>query len=405
MAYQIPPDSASFRPDTIRPDFLAPIGDDGRFAVEGMPPGHFRLFAMTDEEGTQIFTPGVDAYGVPPADVTIDSAGMEVSGVQIRIRPAPDDMTPPALYSVVSINRSRTELRFSEPVDTAGITPASVSIITPDGTVPATALWRSPANSLALLVAHGELAAGSADSVHVTGLRDTSGNVIPDSTAGSGFTASTSRDTLPPMLLPPGVDSVSAYTFPDSLRIGFDEAVQLADPKGAVVLRDTARGRAEYRLQRVSPALWVAYPLDTLYGVTRGFVEVAMGRFTDLSGNRHDSTARVRVAIAPIKQTGTMEGTIVDSVAPRSPHVITARMIGTNKIYMLKRVPAGRWQLTDIPEGEYEITAFRDSNGDGLYDYGSVLPYRHGEAFTQWHGTVRIRPRWVTNNVNLVIGR
>lgn len=409
FAYQIPTDStafaASFRPDTLRPDFIAPVGDDGRFTVEGLPPGRFRLFAVADDANDQLFAPGTDAYGVPQSDTRIDSAGSIVTGVRIRLRPAPDDQTAPALYSVVSINRSRTELRFSEPIDTAGLAPSSVTIVTPAGVVAATALWRSPSNALALLASHPELASGADDTLHVTGMRDTVGNAMPDSSSHLPFTPSATPDTVPPALLPLGVDSTHAYTFPDSLRIAFDEAVRIADTRGVVVLRDTGKGRVEFRLRRVSPALYIATPLDTLFGVARGTVEVALGRFTDEAGNRRDSTLRVPIAIGQIRQNGSMEGTITDSAAPASVHVVTARLSGTDRIYTLKNVRSGRWELANVPEGEYEVSAFRDENGNGVYDYGSVLPFSFGEPYISWRGTVRVRPRWVTNKVDLVFGR
>lgn len=409
FVYTIGGDSAAFagrfRPDSVKPDFVAPVGDDGRFSVEGLPPGHFRLFAVADDGADQLFTPGTDAYGVPQGDVRIDSAGGVVSGVRMRLRSGPDDMAPPSLYSAVSINRTRTELRFSEPIDTAGIGPGNFTLVTPTGTVPVSLVWRSPANDISLLLAHGELAAGSQDTIRLSGLRDTVGNAIVDSASTLGFVASAAPDTLPPTLLPIGLDSAKGYTFPDSIRIGLDEAAKLSDPNGVVVMRDTAKARAAFRLQQISPALWLAFPLDTLYGVQHATIEVNLGRFTDLAGNHHDSVARIRITVAPMKQTGTLEGTLTDTLAPNSLHVIALHLTGTNVILTQKRVRGGKWTFQDIPEGEYEVSAFRDADGNGQYDYGSVIPFRFGEAFTNWHGTVRVRPRWVTNKVDLVIGR
>ena len=51
------------------------------------------------------------------------------------------------------------------------------------------------------------------------------------------------------------------------------------------------------------------------------------------------------------------------------------------------------------------MSAFRDSDGNGIYDYGSIVPFEFAEAYVIWHGTIRVRPRWVTNKIDLVIGK
>lgn len=405
-AYLIPEGNPVFldtlHPDSTRPDFIAPIGDDGSFSLEGLPVGEFRIFAVVDDFGDQLYTPGQDAYGVPERDLRITSPTEPVTDVRIRLRAAPDDLVAPAIYGATSVTRTRTELRFSEPIDSSTLHPENFGLTAGGTTVAISELWTSAANRLAVQITHAELPAGAEATLTTTSLRDTTGNPLPDSGAVVHFTVTEARDTLPPSLLPPGIDTVTAYTFPDSIRIAFDEAVDIETPGGTVMLRDTAGPSAAFRLVRISAAEFLARPLDTLFGAARGVLEVNLGRFRDKAGNRRDSVALIPLAIGQVRQKGSLQGTITDSAAPDAPHVVTARAMTGGAIYRLTGLHAGPWEFPAVPEGEYEITAFRDSDDDGVYDYGSIIPFRPAEAFVIWQGPVRVRPRWATNQIGLV---
>lgn len=405
-AYVIPSDTARFndtlRPDSTRPDFIAPIGDDGSFSLEGLPTGNFRIFAVADAFSDGIFTPGEDAFGVPTGDVHVASATEPVTGLRIRLRPSADDLRPPALYSAVSVNRRRSELRFSEPVDTATLRVANFSLTASGSDVAINQAWRSPVNPLAVQLSHAEIPPAVEAVVTTRGLRDTAGNGLPDSVSTTRFTTGETIDTVPPRILPLSVDSVRAYTFPDSILISFDENVAMTEGAEPIRLRDTAGPSARFRLTRRSPAQFIARPLDTLFGAAEGFLEIDLRRFTDEAGNRYDSTARLRLAIGIPRQKGSMEGTLTDSAAPNSLHVIILRAMNNGMIYRKEKLKSGPWAFTSLPEGEYEVTAFRDDDGNGEYNYGSIIPFRHAEQFATWRGTVRVRPRWSTNKVDLV---
>ncbi len=411
FAYLMPPDTAgfnaTFRPDSVRPEFIAPIGDDGGFSLEGLPNGTFRLFAVVDDANDQLFTPGADAFGIPVHDAVVRSATEPALGVAIRLRPAADDQSAPALYSTRAISPTHTLLRFSEPIAERTIAPARFALRAPGATIAPTLAWRDQKQALAVHLVHPALPAGAEITVAATGLADTAGNALPDSAGLSTFTSVATPDADPPALVSAGLDSMAAYRFPDSLVVAFDEAVEVGNLTGAVTIRDTVSGgkRATFRLTRLSPAAFSARPIDTLFGLTQGWLAIELGPFADVAGNRRDSLVRVPVLLATPKQFGTIEGTLTDTAAPNANHVITARLLPNGPSYSLTGIRQGAWSFAAIPEGDYELSAFADTDGNGRYDYGSLIPYHPAEPYTLWSGNVKVRPRWTTNMVDLVIAR
>ena len=407
FAWRLPDDtigySSRFRPDSIDPDFIAPIGDDGGFSLQGLPTGRFRMIAVVDASSDRRFTPGEDAYGAPIGDVEIIRQERPVTGVRIRLRAAPDDLLPPALYSAHSINRERSELRFSEPIDTSGIHPHRFSLSVDGVGYGVREVWRSGASRLAVGIMHDPLPEGRTALVRGVDLIDTAGNRMPDTSSTATFTVATAGDTISPLLLPTAVDSTHPYTFFDSIRIIFDEPVTVEGPEGGATIRDTAGVAIRFRLERVSPIEFHARPLDTLFGASRAWLEVDLPRFADGAGNRPDSLIRIPVAIRPVRQNGSLEGSITDSSHPDALHVLILRERTTGRTVTLRNLRAGPWSLPAIPEGEYDITLFRDDDSDGEYDYGSALPWRAAETFVTWRGTVRVRPRWTTSKVDIRI--
>lgn len=409
FAWIVPPGDIRFldtlRPDSVRPDFVAPISDDGMFSLEGLPAGTFRLLAVADEFGDQLLNPGTDAFGIFSRQAVIPpNYTQPVVGFHARMRPAPLDLKPPSLYSVRSVTSTRTELRFSEPIDTARLQPRNFTLATSSGnTIIPNTVWQTAESRLVVQLHHPPLAADSEVTLTVRDLADTAGNRLPDSVATQQFTATPLRDTLPPTLLPLDVDTVRSYAVSDSIRLRFNKAVRVATPAEALTLRDTAGRTARFRIVQVSPVELHAFPVDTLAGVGRGMLDLRFGTISDLSGKRTDSIIRLPIRLAPARLNGTMQGTLADTASPGSNHIIMFTSVATGAVWQLRGAKAGAWEMKRLPEGEYRVAAFRDSNGNGVYDGGTIAPWRGAEPYAEFNGTVRVRPRWTVNEIELVV--
>ena len=405
FAWLVPDDVETFN-DTINfeqtpPDFIAPVADNGSFSLEALPPGRYRLVAVTDEFTDRAYSPGTDAFGLAVEDYTLLRDSAPLRGVRLRLGPAPIDLTPPQLFSASPVNLTRTDLRFSEPIDTATIRPEHFLLTTDGREIPVTSAWRSPFNALSVIVIHDELPPDGSGEVVVSSLRDTNGLGISDTARSKTFTTTSRRDTIAP-LFRSSIASGGVIRLTDTLSFQFDERVTATRGQELVKLTDTASGKSVgYRLEQTGPGSFIAVSVDTTFNVPSAILSVDLGGFSDPGGYRTDTVWQTPVTVKPLPQRGTLQGKLIDSLAPNTPHVILLFHTEDKREYRVKLSGTGAWEIADIPSGNYRLTAFRDTDGDGIYSYGSLTPYRPGEVFAEYAGTVQVRARWTTTDVDI----
>ena len=54
----------------------------------------------------------------------------------------------------------------------------------------------------------------------------------------------------------------------------------------------------------------------------------------------------------------------------------------------------GETVLNKIPEGNYSLTFFQDSDNNMQYSHGTIDPYKSSERFYNFQDTVKIRSNW-----------
>ncbi|MCE2503951.1 MAG: Ig-like domain-containing protein [Chlorobi bacterium] len=405
FAWILPEDAETFN-DTMQykdvvPDVIAPVGDDGSFSLEGLPPGRYRLMALVDEFADRSYSPGTDAFGLATEDYVVDATYTPVRGVRIRLQPAALDLASPQLFSATSVSPLQTNLRFSEPIDTSAIQTDRFRI-TVDGTeVPVIDAWQSALNPLIITLRHQELPPNREGGVETFRLLDTVGLVLADTARETTFTTTDKPDTFPPVFQL-SVPQNGSIRMTDTLFLKFDEEIQLDRNDSLIWVTDTTAGKGvQYQLERKYPALFHAFALDTTFHTPSAILSVDLRAFRDIGGYSVDSLWQAPVRIKPLQQRGTLQGRLIDSAAEDVPHIILLTSTEDNREYHVQLAKPGDWEIAEIPGGEYRLSAFRDNNDNGEYDYGSLDPYRPGEVFVERSGTVRVRARWTTTGVDV----
>ena len=53
-----------------------------------------------------------------------------------------------------------------------------------------------------------------------------------------------------------------------------------------------------------------------------------------------------------------------------------------------------QFEFNKIPEGSYTLMIINDINNDGMYNFGSVFPFKASEWFYSYTDTFKVRANW-----------
>ena len=388
FAYALP-DSAA--PDSLprRPDYRTQTGRDGGFRFEYLFEQFYFVAALRDPNRNARIDVA-EPFAPPPAPAIMADTVAHDLGVPWVL--AALDTVPPAPLRVQSLSQTRHVLRVSENVRFSDRDPLQWSLV--DSASGAAReiqnLYMTSADARQVFFQTPPLPAVT-HSLTAAALVDTSENRLVAETLH--FTPSGASDTLETRFLtfiPPGGASVT-------LAHGVEPGVRFNQPLGislmgdAVAVRDTTgaalvynavtRNGTDYEI-RPEPALTsglrigvsvdgglLANP-DSIYSLT--FERVSADVVGEISGVILGDTGTVVVELHPVE---------VELIVP---------------MYQARTDTTGSFIFRYVPAGSYRIRAYRDSNENGRWDVGFLVPYRPSEAVIWRNEPIRVRARWET---------
>jgi hypothetical protein len=118
-----------------------------------------------------------------------------------------------------------------------------------------------------------------------------------------------------------------------------------------------------------------------------------------------DSALTIRFQTEDVYNTGTIEGRVIDDapVDTAGTMFIVAAGSGREASRPVRTTAAadGSFTIRRLVPGQYTVHAFRDRNGDGVYDPGLPYPYRASERRSNESDTLKVRSRWPLEGVLL----
>ncbi|RJP75781.1 MAG: hypothetical protein C4524_11305 [Candidatus Zixiibacteriota bacterium] len=388
------PDTAAYWPDprVHRAPFASQPDAGGFFRFSYLPPGPYRVFAVTDMRRNRLWDSAAEAIAIPPADAAASPDAIPT----LNLRLAPHDLWPPDLQEASALHRQALRLGFDEPVDLSAM---RVFIQAQDGQELAVIQqYRDPADSSGALLTTAPQRPDDVYQVRVDGVADLAGNVADSLTAEAP--ASVQADTLGPRLTwNRPVAGQTEVNPADTLAVGFSEAVILTDLPRAVHLLDSAGAEVAVNWIYPEPALGQLVPQVPLAGDRRYRLEVWGDSLRDIWGNvAPESLAVIQFTTLDPDATGSISGRVENS--PPEARVVIERhgMEGSRQA----PVEQGGYEFPQLPAGSYRLWLYRDLDGNRAYSPGrvdSVITF--AEPFAFGPDTVRVRPRWDTEDVNL----
>lgn len=399
---------ASFTPRSTRPKFRLPVGSSGEFSVMGLPDGLYRISAVSDNNRNSLIDNDEDFVNAH-SDILITNGGAQpLSLLMGRAL----DRDPPSLARVRVLNKRLVTVQFSESVLPVTGWHSALSIWNAsDSAVPVAAMWLDKLPGDMLMV---RLQKDIDTSRHILRLTprsvvDSTGLMSADTIARMVFRGSRSLDTTSFRVLritPP--DSARQVRADTTVVIRFSDAVDTSNAR-MTIWHHSPQGASPVVATWADAVTLVLRPAQTRtikswYGtsITFGEVRSMLGASLIDTTLQHSMLTEDRP-----NELGLVKGVVIDTfrLAP-SQGAMMLRFLHSNRhvVASVTVVPGVAFEVDQLPQGEYTMDVFVNSNNNGVYDHGDHSPFAPGEHWWPSPSTVIVRARWTVDNLRVVFG-
>jgi len=386
------------------PQYVTQCSGDGKFVFRYLPPGRYRLFAILDKDKNDRYTPGYDAFGLPPRDAHITRKDSTDGPLFFRI--AVRDTLPPKILSALAPNSQQVRVRFSEAIDSTDASrPAHFSITSPGGRLSVRCAYRNTLRPSRVVLCTAKQDSSVTYTLTVRAVRDLAGIPLDSAHATVSFRGSAAPDTGSPRLVRISPRDSSRAVLPDiRLSCVFSEAMKPATAPFHLVSAagDSISGSGVW----LQPDHFVFAPKRPLSGNTDFRFTVSAEKLVDRQGNPFSGDSTLTTFHVVSRDTLTeISGEIDDPDSEaRGPLIVRIQEINPPKIKKLDRLlKPGPFRFPYLFPGSYRLSAFRDTDNNGRLSPGSLHPFRFAERFLVYPDTVAARARWPNEENNLTL--
>jgi uncharacterized protein (DUF2141 family) len=364
---------------------------------------------VQDLNGDRKFDPDTELLAVPSHDVLLSEAVSSVPKLSLRLTHL--DTIGPSLKTLDVSTGGKVILYFDEALDSASaVSPGSYRLFSPEDAsisldIRAVSLECESKDRVILNTVPQE--EGKRYQLCLWGLRDLFGNQMIFPGDHHEIWGSELPDTIGPSLVelwPP--DSAEGIFRDAPISLCFDEAIEPISAETSVVVLDTARVPLVGQFQWVHGAKLIFYP-DQGLGAGRVYtVSLSAFGLRDLAGNTMGEDLLTWFETVEAEKMGSLSGKITRQGFPDSGKVFL-------QAYALERVgreslaasQGGEYHFENLLPGSYLVSAFLDLDGNGKFGWGRPIPFVPAEPFWVSQDTVRIRSRWETGGVDVLLER
>ena len=396
------------------PDMLTQPNDQGIWQFLAMKVGHrYRVRAIGDVYRNHVYDPGVDAFGVPAGDATLDSTIK--SNFYIRMSPATDTVNP-TLQDVEVIDSFHVRAHFSEAIDSNDV---RVTNFTLSNTSLIAAFRENPEKrpGQVTLLTNTPLVANHEYTLSVTreSVHDLAMNPVSDSAYKVTFSApSVIRGATGPKIPAIGMtDSLRDVSVTPSIPLTFSDVVDRTAIEHSITLTDTAKRIVPIAFRWYDDAKVYFKPVDSLMSNMFYTVTFQTGNIhspvTLIAHDVKDTVLHFHFQTTNVRDFGRISGDIVveDSFFVQNPMgalVVQAFNTGTSEMRpVVLKHGEKHFSFDQLPSGNYRVRAFFSRDGKAVYDPGSVQPWRFGVPTGDFPKELEVRPRWETKQVNFEV--
>lgn len=369
-----------FAPDSIkgydyhqkRPIYAAQTDADGKFALNYLKNGRYRIFAVEDKDRSYSYNQATEAIAFVPMDTVFVDSSAVTGNLGIELTAFVPDTLPPKVAKVEFLNPRNLVVNFTETINGARWGQDT--------------LTEAKEGDLKTLCLHLPEAYTDTFSIELKMIADTVGNlndtllrIAPKSgpdTTHLKFTES--------------IDPLNAFT----KRWWLNDPLPFENLSAYIYLEDTGKKRFEPMLKVEGHYLWLSPPakIDT----TISYTVVVDSSLRSKSGYKPDSTLRLN--FRPLSPDGF--GSLSGSIKVTQPDIKIEKL----KLWLIapdnknKYVVGSNFNLNQLKPGSYRYAVLEDNDNNSRWTPGRLVPFRLPEKIVFYTMPVVIRANWEVEN-------
>lgn len=412
LAYSMAPaDTVQPNPYLRDPDYIAQTDASGNFRFDHVAEGVYRLIAINDRNGDLRFNPKNEEFAV------LSTPQVKTGASALQFRLASIDTASTSLLSCEPISNTELELTFSRQLSVRSFDVSQISIE-----------HETSKSALPVLAWYSSKRSEKDDTFRIiTGTMDSKSryrlmlnpkemNSKPSELVfqGSGKAGINREVAVTIMPADKSTDSMIEPARPETgpaIDLQFSTPVRESSLAAAVSLTAGAGSEGKQLPFAIVKQDDRTFTVKTAQGFLPGEtyrISLRKGLITDfLNNNAGDTTIVSQFKVASKEQYGSLTG-YGKAYGPFA--IVEARRSGTAAYYRtiatLSATGSFNFAFRELPPGNYTVSGFLPSSNTAQdpwreWQSGAPWPFSPSEPFSVSSDTVKIRARWVTENVRI----
>lgn len=387
--------------DTLRPSmnlakYVTQSDDSGRYVMQGLAGGKYRLICFDDQMRNFTYAMQMDAYSSATHDIEITNGSQKIGDINFIL--GIEDTSRPQLYSADLARDGCLVLKFSEAIDTSSISPNDFVVrdsVTGE-VFPVEYAARLEENKYDIVL--WMRVRLPLKRTYLVTAKDSVKNLQSNRLSPESSTLAVKIDTATVDVTPyffSFQDSLQNVTTYDTLFCQLVLRAAYGDSgKPEISLYDSTGNALPALISRKSENVFnvLTRNLNSLEWYT-----LKLRYAPELSRVTKDSVVVRHFRTIDFSTFGDVEGNVSPVILGERIIVVAVRKDG--KTISAFAGTGGNFRLDEIPAGEYTISAYVQHGSTTDYFSGKSSPYEFAEPFGVYPDAIKVRARWTFEGV------
>jgi len=381
-----------------KPDYVSQTGVDGKFSMQGLGSGNYRVFAVNDQFRDYLYQQDQDQIGIPHQDILLTDQDSIYTNLYFLLFNA--DTTKPRLISGIMTDKNHIIVSSSKEVKLSSIGAENFSLFDSTDNKTYDILYAFKGKTKPeefILMLDAQINPENQVYLFADTLTDLLNNVMINDFTKIVVSDRIDTSSIKIVSTEPAAGGLVDFEKAE-IKIFFDEAFNKDLINTAVSLTDTLNRPVGLDIDFMDDATLIIKPAENLKADKDYLVKLQLGSFVDISGNRKDSIFTMKfTTISGLDFTG-LTGNVINLDYSKTPTLILENT-STIQLKYEQKLESDKFEFNRIEPGKYLLWCYLDENNDEKFNYGWPEPIKYSESFSFYPDTLNLRPRWEVSDL------